>query len=128
MLRYSKSKIDFKKFICFCWIIGMIVFFLWLLLCKMVFKKKALISFWCWSKVIISNCRFSRFVLILFWRMAVLLFSGILFATNNWALVITNCYYLAFIRIIAWQLRKLKHDEIQIISVRRKPDLWIQKV
>ena len=47
---------------------------------KMIFKKEALISLWCWSNGIISNCWFSWLLLFLFRRLTFSLFSIILFA------------------------------------------------
>ena len=69
--KYSIEHGIFKKWSLHCF---------WQLLSKMIFKKEALIHFWCWSSTIISNCWFSWLVLLLFWRLAILLFPITLFA------------------------------------------------
>ena len=43
----------------------------WQLLSKMIFKKDALISWWCWSSGIISNCWFSWLFWLLFRRKSI---------------------------------------------------------
>ena len=97
----------------------------WQLLSKMIFKKEALISFCYLSNAIINNCWFSWLVLLLFWWLAILLFSIILLAKSSWALVIAISSLFQSLRS---NYEKLKFDEVQVIWIRCKFGLWIQKL